>query len=59
MFVYYKNRKRKNVRKEMGRSHGKKNTEKSRKKIQKNQKKYLRAADNGFDPVPWNPCNGR
>ena len=43
----------------MGRSHGKKNTEKSRKKIQKNQKKYIRAAENGFDPVPGNPCNGR
>lgn len=36
VFGYYKSRKRKNVREEMGRSHGKKNTEKSRKKIQKN-----------------------
>lgn len=58
-FVYYEGEKRKNVRREMGRSHGKKNTEKSCKKIQKNQKEYVRIADNGFDPVLGNPCNGR
>ena len=43
----------------MGRKHGKKNTEKSRKKIQKNQKEYLCAADNGFDPLLRNLCHGR
>ena len=59
VFGYYKGAKRKNVREEMGRGHGKKNTEKSSKKIQKNQKKHIRTDDNGFDPVPGNPCNGR
>ena len=59
VFGYYKGGKRRNVREEMGRSHGKKNTEKSRKKIQKDQKKYLCTADNGFDPLSGNLCHGR
>ena len=59
VFGYYKGGKRKNVREEMGRSHGKKNTEKSCKKVQKNQKEHIPAADNGFDPMSGNPCYGR